>query len=118
MNRKWTQAFLLCGMLVAFALSNFAQSTPATAPAAKAGAAASATAPSTAHPLDINSATADQLDALPGIGPAYAKKIIDGRPYRQKTDLQRRNIIPAATYSKVAPLIIAKQPKAAAAPKS
>jgi DNA uptake protein ComE-like DNA-binding protein len=69
--------------------------------------------PAAAHAalLDLNTATKEQLMTLTGIGDAYAQKIIDGRPYKQKNELVSRTIVPQATYDKIKTKIVAKQAK-------
>jgi competence protein ComEA len=59
--------------------------------------------------IDINSASKQDLMTLPGIGDAYAQKIIDNRPYKAKNQLVQKKIIPQATYDKISDQIIAKQ---------
>jgi competence protein ComEA len=61
--------------------------------------------------VDINTASESELKAVPGIGDAYASKIIAGRPYAKKDQLKSRNILPGPVYEKTKDLIIAKQPK-------
>ncbi|HKZ04203.1 MAG TPA: helix-hairpin-helix domain-containing protein [Methylomirabilota bacterium] len=62
-----------------------------------------------AQPVDINSASADELKGIPGIGDAYSKKIIDNRPYKRKDELVQKKVVPQATYDKIKDHIVAKQ---------
>ncbi len=59
--------------------------------------------------VDLNSASKAELIALPGVGEAYAQRIVDHRPYREKTDLIRRNVIPESTYRQIQEKVIARQ---------
>ncbi len=81
--------------------------TPAQTAAKTAGATAATSAAATANLLDINTATPAQLKALKGIGDAYAKRIIDGRPYTAKNQLTTRGILPPAAYDGIRDRIVA-----------
>ncbi len=79
---------------------------------------ASKTAKSSTDKLDINTASKEQLEALPGIGATYSQKIIDGRPYKAKNELVSKKIIPKATYEKIKDMIVAHQVTAGKTEKS
>jgi len=100
---KLTRLVLLITAAVALMAAPQATTTakaPAKATAAKAPAVAL---------VDVNSATADELSALPGIGKTYSDKIIKGRPYKGKNELLDKKILPAAAYNKIKDRIIARQ---------
>lgn len=80
----------------------------AKAKAAPTPAPAEAKAAPKAKLVDINSATEAELKAVPGLGAAYAAKIINGRPYANKSQLKSRKVVPPVLYEQVKELLIAK----------
>jgi DNA uptake protein ComE-like DNA-binding protein len=101
-------SFILIAIL-SVALPLNAQTKSKSAP--KAQAPASKNAPATNTLVDLNSASKAELVALPGVGDAYADKIIAGRPYARKDQLVTKKIVPQATYDKIKNNVIASQDK-------
>jgi competence protein ComEA len=98
---KMVSRFIVALCLLAPAMTSFTMS----APAQSTRAVAAAVVPL----VDLNSASRDDLKALPGVGDAYADRIIKGRPYTAKTQLTQKGILPPATYTKIKDLVIAKK---------
>jgi DNA uptake protein ComE-like DNA-binding protein len=99
----------LLATALAFAMLAPAQTPSKKAPEPAKKAAAEAKKEAAKELVDINSATADELKALPAIGDAIAKKIIAGRPFRAKNELVSKGIMNQSSYDKVKDMIIAKQ---------
>jgi competence protein ComEA len=103
-------ATIFATLALALGLTAAPQATPKGKPAADKKEAPVA-APKAGDLLDINTASAFELDKLPGIGPAYASKIIQNRPYRATNELADKKIIPRPTYEKIKDMIVAKPAK-------
>jgi DNA uptake protein ComE-like DNA-binding protein len=108
-NLFLTAAFAAALLLAA--PQSLAQSTPTPTPAAKPAQSVAQKIAASKSLLDINTATAAQLKALPGMGDEYVRRIIAGRPYTAKNQLTTRGILPQSAYEQVRDRIIAHRPK-------
>ena len=109
MTRKFLTTVAVLGLLSMFSFGQDATTSKTTTKKeTKSSTMSTEKKASKANLVDINSASKDDLSALPGIGDAYSQKIIDGRPYANKTQLLSKKILPKATYDGIKTRIVAK----------
>ncbi len=110
LHRAWTVA-LLWAAAVSIALGSQGGSGAAQQVSAATSATAQTAAQTRENLLDINTATPEQLKALPGMGDEYVRRIIAGRPYSAKNQLVGRGVLPPAAYNKISGRIVARRPR-------
>ena len=107
MKKKTSAVQVLAVVLALFLLAGFAVAQSGSS--GKSGSSSPMASSQASNLVDINSATKEQLSALPGIGDKYSDKIIAGRPYANKSQLVSKKVLPQGVYNKISGMIVAKQ---------